>query len=61
MAITKYELDPNKPLPPEELARLKELEKKLENWVDEYDEDCPELTAEQIKNLKRVGRGRKRA
>lgn len=59
MAITKYVLDPDRGLPPEELARLKELEKELENWEDEYDEDCPELTDEQIKKLKRVDSGKK--
>lgn len=55
-----YEYDPNRKLPPEEIARLKALAKELENFVDEPDEDCPELTEEQLEEMGRIVRERKK-
>ncbi len=57
MAIIRIEVDRNTKLPPEEIEMLKALK----NRPVVPDEDCPELTEEQLKKLKRVSDERKRA
>jgi len=49
MIISK-EIDFNEPLTPEELKMLKDLETR----PIQFDEDCPELTDEQLKSMYRV-------
>ena len=51
MIVTSY-LDPKNPPPftPEELKMLDELD----NYPIVYDEDCPELTDEQLAGFRRV-------
>ena len=51
--LVRKVIDVSAPLRPEQLERLK----LLDNIKDEdisYDEDCPELTEEQLKKFKRV-------
>jgi hypothetical protein len=58
MAIVTKIIDVNAPLTEEQKARLAVLK----NMSDEdivYDEDCPELTDEQLKQFKRVNPRRK--
>ena len=54
--IIRYELKldpkPRKPLTPEEIAELEARAPRDEDIV--YDEDCPEMTDEQLKQFKRV-------
>ena len=57
MLIRKW-IDIGQPLSPEQLERLKLLDDiKDEDIV--FDEDCPELTDEQLKQFKRVNPRRK--
>lgn len=57
MAITQFKLTSESKLPPEEIEMLKKLKDRPINL-----EDIPELTDEQLKNLRRVSEGqRKRA
>ena len=48
--IVTHEFDPDRELTPQQVEELKELE----NWPITFDEDCPELTEEQLKQFKRV-------
>lgn len=54
--IVRYELKldpkPRKPLTPEEIAEIEARAPRDEDIV--YDEDCPEMTDEQLKQFKRV-------
>ena len=54
--IIRYELKldptPRKPLTPEEIAEIEARAPRDEDIV--YDEDCPEMTDEQLKQFKRV-------
>ena len=52
MATIRYELDPDGKLHPDEIARLQKLAETLKDHIDEYDEDCPPLTKEQLAELK---------
>ena len=49
MTVRK-EIDFDKGLPPEQMKMLEEME----TAPIEFDEDCPELTEEQLKSFKRV-------
>lgn len=65
MAIIHYRMNPDKELPPEDRAHLDEVVKELEkahreNWVDEYDEDCPPLTEKQLEKMAQIIRDRKK-
>lgn len=56
--LVRKVIDISAPLRPEQIERLK----LLDNIKDEdivYDEDCPELTEEQLKRFKRVNPRRK--
>ena len=57
MAIVTYILHKNQHLTEEEIKELKALE----NRPIVYDEDCPKLTKEQLKQFKRVNPIRKAA
>ena len=48
--IVRKTLIPGTPLTPEQIKRLDELK----NYPIVYDEDCPEMTDEQLKQFKRV-------
>ena len=48
--IVTYNLNPNTPLTPEQIKRLDALKDR----PIVYDEDCPEMTDEQLKQFKRV-------
>ena len=54
--IVTYEIKadpkPRKPLTPEEIAAIEARAPRDEDIV--YDEDCPEMTDEQLKQFKRV-------
>lgn len=50
--IVTYNLKPNTPLTPEEIAAIEARAPRDEDIV--YDEDCPEMTDEQLKQFKRV-------
>ena len=54
--IVTYEIKtnpkPRKPLTPEEIAAIEERAPRDEDIV--YDEDCPEMTEEQLRQFKRV-------
>ena len=54
--MVRYELKldpkPRKPLTPEEIAEIEARAPRDEDIV--YDEDCPEMTDEQLKQFKRV-------
>ena len=54
--IVSYEIKispkPRKPLSPEEIAAIEARAPRDEDIV--YDEDCPEMTEEQLKQFKRV-------
>ena len=52
MLITKV-IDLNAPLRPEQIERLKLLEKMTDDDIV-YDEDCPPQTDEQLKQFRRV-------
>ncbi len=60
MATIRYELNPGQKLPPDEIARLQKLAENLKGHVDEYDEDCPPLTEEQLSELKRKANERRK-
>ena len=53
--IVKKDIDVNKPLTPEQKKRIAEAAK----HEIVYDEDCPELTEEQLSRFKRVNPPRK--
>ena len=48
--IVRKTLIPGTPLTPEQIKRLDELK----NYPIVYDEDCPEMTDEQLRQFKRV-------
>ena len=48
--IVTYELKPGTPLTPEQIKRLDALKDR----PIVFDEDCPEMTEEQLKQFKRV-------
>ena len=48
--IVTYNLKPNTPLTPEQIKRLDALKDR----PIVFDEDCPEMTEEQLKQFKRV-------
>ena len=54
--MVRYELKPNpkprKPLTPEEIAEIEARAPRDEDIV--YDEDCPKMTDEQLKQFKRA-------
>ncbi|MBQ7493808.1 MAG: hypothetical protein IJT47_05220 [Selenomonadaceae bacterium] len=57
MLVTKV-IDLNAPLTPEQIERLKILDNMTDDDIV-YDEDCPKLTDEQLKQFKRVNPRRK--
>lgn len=57
MAIMTYVLRENKPLTEEEREEIRALK----NRPIVFDEDCPELTEEQLRQFKRVKPRRKKA
>ena len=57
MLVTKV-IDLNAPLRPEQIERLKLLEKMSDDDIV-FDEDCPPQTEEQLKQFKRVNPKRK--
>ena len=57
MLVTKV-INVNAPLTPEQEARLEALSKMSDDDIV-YDEDCPKLTEEQLKQFKRVNPRRK--
>ena len=48
--IVTYNLKPNTPLTPEQIKRLEALKDR----PIVFDEDCPEMTEEQLRQFKRV-------
>lgn len=48
--IVTYKLEPGTPLTPEQIKRLDALK----NRPIVFDEDCPEMTEEQLKKFRRV-------
>ena len=48
--IVTYDLKPDTPLPPEQIQRLDALKDR----PIVFDEDCPEMTDEQLRQFKRV-------
>ena len=48
--MTVYYKLPNTPLTPEQVAEIEEAEK----YPIVFDEDCPEMTEEQLKQFRRV-------
>ena len=48
--IVTYKLDPNAPLTPEQIKRLDALKDR----PIVFDEDCPEMTEEQLRQFRRV-------
>ncbi len=50
-------MDKVRKIPPMSPERIKELE----NWQDEYDEDCPPCTPEELAQFKRVNPRKKTA
>lgn len=52
MAIVQYEIDPNTPLTDEQIAEVREAAKR----PIVYDEDCPPLTDEQLKEFAIIAR-----
>ena len=48
--IVRYSYDPNTPLTPEQIARLDALKDR----PIVFDEDCPEMTEEQLRQFGRV-------
>ena len=48
--LVRYRLDPNTPLTPEQIQRLDALKDR----PIVYDEDCPPMTEEQLRQFKRV-------
>lgn len=58
MLVTRV-IDVNAPLTPEQKAELEVLKNMTDDDIV-YDEDCPELTDEELKQFKRVNPRRKK-
>lgn len=58
MAIVTYILHKDQPLTPEQEAELEEIAKMRDEDIV-FDEDCPRLTEEELKQFKRVNPRRK--
>jgi len=53
--IVRKEIDITKPLTPEQIKMLEEME----SSPIQYDEDCPPQTEEQLRQMVRVGKSRR--